>query len=107
MKTFFRFLFGKGVSQYKLGDTIQFKGSYHASVGLDYYLEYDKSAFSITETSNYENPSRSHMPGGDRKEVTYTLSCLKTGNFQIKEIESFRGNENVIAEHLIHVRDSK
>lgn len=105
LKSFFSFLSGKGVMQYRLGDTLQFKGICHPSVGLQYYLQYDKRAFSCTRTSSYTDPAFSHLEGGDEKEVTYTLTCLKTGRFHIREINCFQENENLLAEHLIRVRN--
>lgn len=86
------------------GEDIQYKGIVHGSVGINYVLEYDKTAFKQHKVLSYTDPSKAHMCGGDRQEVIYTLTALKEGDFLIKEIEDFRGERTVIKESIIHVK---
>lgn len=90
-----------------VGAEIQYKGIVHGSVGIDYRLDYDKTAFKEYKVLSYTDPSRAHMCGGDKQEVIYTLIALKEGDFLIKEIEDFRGERTIIKESIVRVKGSR
>lgn len=90
-----------------LGDTLHFSGKSHGSVGYQYYLEFDNTAFKMETQAKYLYKPREEdffidgrtgerkfrRPcGGDEKKVTYTLTAIKNGAYQIIEIVEFRGD---------------
>lgn len=88
------------------GEHLTFKGEVHVSVGKEYRIEYDKTAFRVEYSCKYLHPlesGRKMMPGGDGKIVTYTFTPLKKGQFEIYEVEGFRDNETSRTEHTIVV----
>ena len=89
------------------GEDIQFQGVVHGSVGINYALEYDKTAFNEYKVLSYTNPSRAHMCGGDKQDVIYTLTALKEGDFLIKEIEYFRSERTIIKENFVQVKGTR
>ena len=89
------------------GEDILFHGIVHGSVGINYALEYDKTAFNENKVLSYTNPSRAHMCGGDKQDVIYTLTALKEGDFLIKEIEYFRGERTIIKENFVQVKGTR
>ena len=77
------------------GEHLTFKGNVHVSVGKEYRIEYDKTAFRVEYSCKYFHPEsgRKMKPGGDGKIVTYTFTPLKKGQFEIYEVEGFRDHE--------------
>lgn len=91
--------------EYRIGDSFELHGVRHGSVGMDCALEYDTAAFAVKTSCSYDHPLRRNMCGGDRQTVTYTVICKKCGAFVIREIENFRGEKSIKAEHAILVRN--
>lgn len=87
------------------GEHLTFKGNVHVSVGKEYRIEYDKTAFRVEYSCKYFHPEsgRKMKPGGDGKIVTYTFTPLKKGQFEIYEVEGFRNHETSRTEHTIVV----
>lgn len=88
------------------GEYLTFKEEVHVSVGKEYRIEYDKTAFRVEYSCKYLHPlesGRKMMPGGDGKIVTYTFTPLKKGQFEIYEVEGFRDHETSRTEHTIVV----
>ena len=87
------------------GEHLTFKGNVHVSVGKEYRIEYDKTAFRVEYSCKYFHPEsgRKMKPGGDGKIVTYTFTPLKKGQFEIYEVEGFRNHETSRIEHTIVV----
>ena len=88
------------------GEHLTFKGEVHVSVGKEYRIEYDKTAFRVEYSCKYLHPLesvRKMVPGGDGKIVTYEFTPLKKGRFEIYEVEGFRDHETSRTEHTIVV----
>ena len=88
------------------GEHLTFKGRVHGSVGIEYRIEYDKTAFHVEYSCKYVHPvkeGRIMAPGADRKIVTYKVTPLKKGQFEIYEVEGFRGQETARNKHTIVV----
>ena len=88
------------------GDHLTFKGRVHGSVGIEYRIEYDETAFQVEYNCKYVHPvkeGRIMAPGADCKIATYELTPLKRGIFKIYEVEGFRGQETVRNKHTIVV----
>ena len=87
------------------GEHLTFKGNVHVSVGKEYRIDYDKTAFRVEYSCKYFHPEsgRKMKPGGDGKIVTYTFTPLKKGQFEIYEVEGFRNHETSRTEHTIVV----
>lgn len=87
------------------GEHLTFKGEVHVSVGKEYRIEYDKTAFRVEYSCKYFHPEsgRKMKPGGDGKIVTYEFTPLRKGRFEIYEVEGFRNHETSRIEHTIVV----
>ena len=87
------------------GEHLTFKGNVHVSVGKEYRIEYDKTAFRVEYSCKYFHPEsgRKMMPGGDGKIVTCEFTPLRKGRFEIYEVEGFRDHETSRTEHTIVV----
>ena len=88
------------------GEHLTFKGEVHVSVGKEYRIEYDKTAFRVEYSCKYLHPLesvRKMVPGGDGKIVTYEFTPLRKGRFEIYEVEGFRDHETSRTEHTIVV----
>ena len=88
------------------GEHLTFKGKVHVSVGKEYRIEYDKTAFRVEYSCKYLHPlesGRKMKPGGDGKIVTYKFTPLRKGRFEIYEVEGFRDHETSRTEHTIVV----
>ena len=88
------------------GEHLTFKGKVHVSVGKEYRIEYDKTAFRVEYSCKYLHPiesGRKMKPGGDGKIVTYEFTPLKKGQFEIYEVKGFRDYETSRTEHTIIV----
>ena len=88
------------------GEHLTLKGNVHVSVGKEYRIEYDKTAFHVEYSCKYFHPlesGRKMKPGGDGKIVTYEFTPLRKGRFEIYEVEGFRDHETSRTEHTIVV----
>lgn len=93
-------------SNYKLnGDHLTFKGRVYGSVGIEYRIEYDKTAFQVEYNCEYvySKEDRDMLDGADDSTVTYELTPLKKGLFDIYEVEGFRCQETARKKHTIVV----
>ena len=75
------------------GEHLTFKGRVYSSVGIEYRIEYDKTAFQVEYNHEYalSKEDKEMNEGADESFVTYVLTPLKRGIFKIYEIEGFRG----------------
>lgn len=87
------------------GDHLTFKGRVHGSVGIEYRIEYDKTAFQVEYNCEYVyyEEDRDMLDGADDSTVTYELIPLKKGIFKVYEVEGFRGEETASKKHTIVV----
>ena len=85
------------------GDHLTFKSRVHGSVGIEYRIEYDKTAFQVEYNCEYvySKGDRDMLDGADEYFVTYVLTPLKRGIFKIYEVEGFRGQETARNKHTV------
>ena len=85
------------------GDHLTFSGRVHGSVGIEYRIEYDKTAFRMEYNYKYvySKEDRDMLDGADDSTVIYELTPLKRGIFVIFEVESFRGQETARNKHTV------
>ena len=84
---------------------LTFKGRVYGSVGIEYRIEYDKTAFLVEYNCKYvsSQEERYMLEGADESTATYELTPLKKGLFDIYEVEGFRGEETTRKKHTIVV----
>lgn len=89
-----------------VGDQLRYSHSVHGSVGYDYKVEYDKSAFKLTHNTEYDNPESVAMGmcGGDSAVKTCILQALKKGKYKVKVIHEFRGAVERVITYTITVK---
>ena len=87
------------------GDHLTFKSRVYGSVGIEYRIEYDKTAFQVEYNHEYalSKEDREMNEGADESFVTYVLTPLKKGLFDIYEVEGFRCQETARKKHTIVV----
>lgn len=87
------------------GDHLTFKGRVHGSVGIEYRIEYDKTAFQVEYNCEYvySKEERRTLCGADDSTIIYELTPLKRGIFVIFEVEGFRSQETARKKHTIVV----
>lgn len=87
------------------GDHLTFKGRVYGSVGIEYRIEYDKTAFQVEYNYKlvHSEKERRTLCGADDSTVTYELTPLKKGLFDIYEVEGFRCQETARKKHTIVV----
>ena len=87
------------------GGHLTFNGRVYGSVGIEYRIEYDKTAFQVEYNHEYvlSKEDREMNEGADESFVTYVLTPLKKGLFDIYEVEGFRCKETARKEHTIVV----
>ena len=87
------------------GDHLTFNGRVYGSVGIEYRIEYDKTAFRMEYKYKYEysEEERHKLDGADDSTKIYELTPLKRGIFVIFEVEGFRGKETARKKHTIVV----
>ena len=87
------------------GEHLTFKGRVYGSVGIEYRIEYDETAFHKEYNCEYaySKEDRDMLEGADDSTVTYELTPLKKVLFEIYEIEGFRGQETARNKHTIEV----
>ena len=125
LKDKFRSLFGKGTLEehqipieenavatntrvVRLGESLVFAGKCHGSVGVRYCLDYLQDAFDAKKSFKYDrpeysNPSSTIAAGGDSAILIYTLIPRWTGEFLVREISDFRGDQTVLRETTVLV----
>lgn len=87
------------------GGHLTFNGRVYGSVGIEYRIEYDKTAFQVEYNHEYvlSKEDREMNEGADESFVTYELTPLKKGLFDIYEVEGFRCQETSRKKHTIVV----
>ena len=87
------------------GEHLTFKGRVYGSVGIEYRIGYDETAFHMEYHYEYvySKEDREMNDGADDSTVTYELIPLKKGQFEIYEVEGFRGQETARNKHMIEV----
>ena len=80
-------------SNISINETFSYSSEIHASVGKDYYAQYDTSAFEMQSEIKYHHPEvvNARMCGGDRAKKTMLFTPLKSGTSIIKFFHNFRG----------------
>ena len=109
LKDKFRSLFGKGTLEehqipieenavatntrvVRLGESLVFAGKCHGSVGVRYCLDYLQDAFDAKKSFKY-----------DRPEYSNPSSTIAAGEFLVREISDFRGDQTVLRETTVLV----
>ena len=87
------------------GDHLTFKGRVYGSVGIEYRIEYDKTALHVGDNREYVSftDERDASDGAEHSPVTDELTPLKKGLFDIYEVEGFRCQETARKKHTIVV----
>lgn len=86
------------------GDDIKYTHAIHGSVGINYTVEFDDTAFEAYYNIKYDAPDavEAGMCGGDSAMRTTTLTSLKKGTYTVRVIHSFRGTvEKVLTYKII------
>ena len=88
-----------------LSETFSYSYNIHGSVGYDYDIEYNKSAFDVETTIAYDDPEavEAGMCGGDSAIKTCVFRPKKRGTFTIKVIHQFRGNTEDVITYNVRV----
>lgn len=88
-----------------IGNEIKYSYPIHGSVGTEYRIEYDSTAFQMSCTTVYDDPISVAlgMCGGDKAVRTCKLRPLKLGEYTIKIIHEFRGDVERVVTHTITV----
>ena len=87
-----------------LSETFSYSQSIHGSVGYDYNIEYDETAFLVDTHVVYDNPKavEKGMCGADSAVKTCVFTPRKKGEYTIKIVHKFRGDTtNVITFNII------
>ena len=87
-----------------LSETFSYSQSIHGSVGYDYNVEYDETAFLVDTHVVYDNPKavETGMCGADSAVKTCVFTPQKKGEYTIKIVHKFRGDtKNVITFNII------
>lgn len=87
-----------------LFETFSYSQGIHGSVGYDYNVEYDETAFLVDTHVVYDNPKavEEGMCGGDSAVKTCVFTPRKKGEYTIKIVHKFRGDtKNVITFNII------
>lgn len=122
-KRFFSFLIrnkrDKNIKVLHQGDVISFTGRNYGSVGYQYQVEFNRDAFKedIQTRDLYKHREEDYVYdkhtgtirfirpcGGDEMEVTYRLTAIKKGVYEIREITDFRGDIESEIVHKIRVK---
>lgn len=90
-----------------LGDAVRYSAPVHFSVGSEYTMECDKTAFDIDCSTLYDHPEDMEMGmcGADSAMQIYTLRPLKKGEFIVKAIHDFRGDIERVITYTIVVNE--
>lgn len=78
----------------KRGQSIDFIGQTHASVGQGFQVNYDSAYFQCQHYNIYSNPKSiaRNECGGDRATLTYNLTTVKPGTTTVTCIDNWRGD---------------
>lgn len=89
-----------------MGNSLQYSHSVYGSVGSGYRVEYDKQAFSMDYTAEYDDPEAvaAGMCGGDSAVQTCIFKPLKRGKYTIRIIHEFRGTVERTVTYKITVK---
>lgn len=88
----------------KVGESLVFEGRVCGSVGVEYRVECDETAFSVEYGSRYLDPKRAFLcEGGDKAIDTYKLTSLCVGEFDVYEVEGFRRKETSRTRYVVRV----
>lgn len=100
-------ILGQDFKTLRLGkESVSYSGEIYPSVGNNFRIECDTTAFKIDKQVKYYNPEAvsQGMPGGDEASVIYTLYPKRTGIFIIHEVSDFRGEETKRVKHIVIVK---
>lgn len=88
------------------GQTIDFIGQQHASVGLSFDLECDTAFFKVTEFVRYDHPESMDglSTGGDRATKTIKLLTSQPGTSTVRIVEGWQGSMSNVLDYTIHVK---
>lgn len=98
---------GQDFKTLQLGkESVSYIGGIYPSVGTDFRIECDTTAFKIAKNVEYYNPEAMSqgMPGGDQAQVVYTLYPQRKGIFIVHEVINFRGEETGRIKHIVIVK---
>ena len=90
------------INSLKVNETITLSGTVHGSVGLDFIVECDETAFKVKREIKRDHPF-SNAPGADRSTVTYKITPKKEGMFTITSYVDFRGEKEDVKKYLVSV----
>ncbi len=90
------------INSLKVNETITLSGTVHGSVGLDFIVECDETAFKVKRKVKRDHPL-SNAPGADRATVTYKITPKKEGIFTITSHVDFRGEMEDVKKYLVSV----
>ena len=81
-----------------------FEGRVYGSVGIEYRVECDETAFKVEYSRRYLYSERSSLcDGADESIATYRLAPLRVGQFDVYEVEGFRGEETSRTKYVVNV----
>lgn len=88
----------------KFGESLVFEGRVCGSVGVEYRVECDETAFSVECSRRFLNPQKAfYCEGGDKAIATYKLTSLCVGEFDVWEVEGFRRKETSRTKYVVKV----
>lgn len=90
------------------GEAVRYENEVQHSVGSDFWMEYDSTAFDEECSSLYFDPGsvERNECGGDRALRTCILRPRKTGEFQVRAIHDFRGDTEMVFTYVVVVNES-
>ena len=91
------------INSLKVNETITLSGTVHGSVGLDFIVECDETAFKVKREVKRNHPFNK-APGADRGTVTYKITPKKEGMFTITSHVDFRGDTQNVIKYLVSVK---
>lgn len=92
------------VNSLKLNETITLSGTVHGSVGLDFFVECEETAFDVKREEKLDHPVSS-APGDDGGTVTYKITPKKEGMFTITTYVDFRGDKEDVKKYVVSVKN--
>lgn len=90
----------------KRGQSIDFIGQTHASVGQGFQVNYDSAYFQCQHHNIYSNPKSiaRNECGGDRATLTYNLTTIKSGTTTVTCIDNWRGDTVGTKDYIIVIK---
>ena len=92
------------VNSLRVNETIILSGTVHGSVGLDFIVECEESAFNVKREEKLDEPWR-HDEGSDSGTVTYKITPKKEGMFTITTYVDFRGDKEDVKKYVVSVKN--